>query len=329
MTPARDPATHIVPPARDPATHMVTPARDPATHMVTPARDPATHMVTPARDPATHMFRSLSMVSECLFSLINGDDMFVTFAAMQAQQGRSSLVWLFSQLYLYSFISLFIYMVLSLFIALITGAYDTIKQTCKGQELCRILGIEENQHPGGAGAEESELQAYIAQCQDTPTSGKFRRGSGSACSLLCCCGRRGHTQHGRLIGLNASGVVRVSVGLAGVSLRGALASFRFPKICPLIHVNFLLSDGSHPSTTRQVFPHREPGVPWGGRGPATQEFSKKRSLQDSFPRPPTPEFPLISGVRNILSFPPKNPSNIPACLSIFQGDRTPSLGPHS
>ncbi|KAB1259640.1 Mucolipin-1 [Camelus dromedarius] len=116
-------------------------------------------------------FRSLSMVSECLFSLINGDDMFVTFAAMQAQQGRSSLVWLFSQLYLYSFISLFIYMVLSLFIALITGAYDTIK------------------HPGGAGAEESELQAYIAQCQDSPTSGKFRRGSGSACSLLCCCGR--------------------------------------------------------------------------------------------------------------------------------------------
>lgn len=77
-------------------------------------------------------FRSLSMVSECLFSLINGDDMFVTFAAMQAQQGRSSLVWLFSQLYLYSFISLFIYMVLSLFIALITGAYDTIKVSRAG-----------------------------------------------------------------------------------------------------------------------------------------------------------------------------------------------------
>ncbi|XP_064340655.1 LOW QUALITY PROTEIN: mucolipin-1-like [Camelus dromedarius] len=108
-------------------------------------------------------FHSLSTVSECLFSLINGDDMFVTFAAMQAQQGRSNLVWLFSQLCLYFFISLFI--------ALITGAYDTIK------------------HPGGAGAEESERQAYIAQCQDSPTSGKFRRGSGSACSLLCCCGR--------------------------------------------------------------------------------------------------------------------------------------------
>lgn len=45
------------------------------------------------------------------------------------------------------------------------------------------------QHPGGALAEMSELQAYIAQCKDSPTSGKFRRGSGSACSLLCCCGR--------------------------------------------------------------------------------------------------------------------------------------------
>ncbi|XP_010604012.1 mucolipin-1 [Fukomys damarensis] len=126
-------------------------------------------------------FRSLSMVSECLFSLINGDDMFVTFAAMQAQQGRSSLVWLFSQLYLYSFISLFIYMVLSLFIALITGAYDTIK------------------HPDGAGAEKTELQAYIAQCQDSPTSGKFRRGSGSACSLLCCCGREASEDHALLV----------------------------------------------------------------------------------------------------------------------------------
>ncbi|XP_036902840.1 mucolipin-1 isoform X2 [Sturnira hondurensis] len=124
-------------------------------------------------------FRSLSMVSECLFSLINGDDMFVTFAAMQAQQGRSSLVWLFSQLYLYSFISLFIYMVLSLFIALITGAYDTIK------------------HPG-AGAEESELQAYISQCQDSPTSGKFRRGSGSTCGL-CCCGRDASEEHSLLV----------------------------------------------------------------------------------------------------------------------------------
>ncbi|XP_068948867.1 mucolipin-1 isoform X3 [Petaurus breviceps papuanus] len=127
-----------------------------------------------------HMkFRSLSMVSECLFSLINGDDMFVTFAAMQAHSG---LVWLFSQLYLYSFISLFIYMVLSLFIALITGSYETIKQ-----------------HQSEDEAQDSQLQAYIAKCQDSPTSGKFRRGSGTACSLLCCCCSREPLQENSLL----------------------------------------------------------------------------------------------------------------------------------
>lgn len=69
-------------------------------------------------------FRSLANVSECLFSLINGDDMYSTFLQMR---DKSYMVWLFSRLYLYTFISLFIYMVLSLFIALITDTYETIK----------------------------------------------------------------------------------------------------------------------------------------------------------------------------------------------------------
>jgi len=69
-------------------------------------------------------FSTLSMTSECLFSLINGDDMFATFAGMSS---KSTLLWWFSRLYLYTFISLFIYVVLSLFIALIMDAYDTIK----------------------------------------------------------------------------------------------------------------------------------------------------------------------------------------------------------
>ncbi|XP_040918667.1 mucolipin-1b [Toxotes jaculatrix] len=111
-------------------------------------------------------FRSLSMVSECLFSLINGDDMFVTFAEME-QSG--TLVWIFSQVYLYTFISLFIYMVLSLFIALITGAYDTIM--AQTQEPVRV----------------PDLYEFIAECADTPSSGKFRGPEGSSCSFLCCC----------------------------------------------------------------------------------------------------------------------------------------------
>ncbi|XP_023647774.1 mucolipin-1-like isoform X1 [Paramormyrops kingsleyae] len=113
-------------------------------------------------------FRSLSMVSECLFSLINGDDMFVTFAEMQ---DSSTLVWVFSQVYLYTFISLFIYMVLSLFIALITGAYETIKH--QTQEPIHI----------------TDLHAFIAECTDTPTSGKFRGLDASPCSFFCCCDR--------------------------------------------------------------------------------------------------------------------------------------------
>ncbi|XP_029014445.1 mucolipin-1-like [Betta splendens] len=111
-------------------------------------------------------FRSLSMVSECLFSLINGDDMFVTFAEMERS---GALVWIFSQIYLYTFISLFIYMVLSLFIALITGAYDAIM--AQTHEQVRV----------------SDVHAFIAQCTDTPSSGKFRGPEGSSCSFLCCC----------------------------------------------------------------------------------------------------------------------------------------------
>ncbi|XP_040003237.1 mucolipin-1a isoform X2 [Xiphias gladius] len=113
-------------------------------------------------------FRSLSMVSECLFSLINGDDMFVTFTEMQES---STLVWLFSQVYLYTFISLFIYMVLSLFIALITGAYETIKH--QTQEPMHI----------------TDLHAFIAECTDAPSSGKFRGLETSPCSFFCCCDR--------------------------------------------------------------------------------------------------------------------------------------------
>ncbi|XP_051940060.1 mucolipin-1-like [Hippocampus zosterae] len=113
-------------------------------------------------------FRSLSMVSECLFSLINGDDMFVTFSGMQES---STLVWLFSQVYLYTFISLFIYMVLSLFIALITGAYEAIKH--QTQEPIHI----------------TDLHAFIAECTDAPNSGKFRGLETSPCSFFCCCDR--------------------------------------------------------------------------------------------------------------------------------------------
>ncbi|XP_036916841.1 mucolipin-3 isoform X1 [Sturnira hondurensis] len=116
--------------------------------------------------PYHEKFRSLNMVSECLFSLINGDDMFATFAGMQQ---KSYLVWLFSRTYLYTFISLFIYMILSLFIALITDTYETIKH------------YQQNGFP------ETKLRTFISECKDLPNSGKYRLEDDPPVSIFCCC----------------------------------------------------------------------------------------------------------------------------------------------
>lgn len=70
-------------------------------------------------------FRSLSTASECLFALVNGDELFITFATIN----QDGYIWWYSRIYLYCFISLFIYVVLSLFIAIIMETYETIKVT--------------------------------------------------------------------------------------------------------------------------------------------------------------------------------------------------------
>ncbi|XP_072366420.1 mucolipin-2-like isoform X2 [Scyliorhinus torazame] len=97
--------------------------------------------------PYHSKFEKLSAVAECLFSLINGDDMFATFAEIQE---KSNLLWLFSRIYLYSFISLFIYMILSLFIALITDTYETIKK-------CQRNGFPQ-----------TDLHNFMTACSMTP-----------------------------------------------------------------------------------------------------------------------------------------------------------------
>uniref|UniRef100_A0A5S6QE51 PKD_channel domain-containing protein n=1 Tax=Trichuris muris TaxID=70415 RepID=A0A5S6QE51_TRIMR len=74
--------------------------------------------------PYNMKFRSLMITSECLFALINGDDMFATFTTTSDQNVAVS--W-FTRIYLYIFITLFTYVVLSLFISIIMDAYDVIK----------------------------------------------------------------------------------------------------------------------------------------------------------------------------------------------------------
>ncbi|KFO28044.1 Mucolipin-2 [Fukomys damarensis] len=112
--------------------------------------------------PYHEKFENLNIVAECLFSLVNGDDMFATFAQIQQ---KSILVWLFSRLYLYSFISLFIYMILSLFIALITDSYDTIKK------------YQRNGFP------ETDLQEFLKECSSRE---EHQKEPSALLSCICC-----------------------------------------------------------------------------------------------------------------------------------------------
>ncbi|XP_041848548.1 mucolipin-3 [Melanotaenia boesemani] len=118
--------------------------------------------------PYHDKFRTLDRVTECLFSLINGDDMYATFLKMS---DKNYMVWLFSRLYLYSYISLFIYMVVSLFIALITDTYETIKHHQKDKEPV------------------SELYAFIAECRDQAESGRYQTNEepSTCCVSPCDC----------------------------------------------------------------------------------------------------------------------------------------------
>ncbi|CAH1981899.1 unnamed protein product [Acanthoscelides obtectus] len=116
-------------------------------------------------------FRSLSTTLECLFSLINGDDMFATFSIMS---NKSQLLWWFSRLYLYSFISLYIYIILSLFISVIMDAYETIKQYYN------------------EGFPKTRLEIFIGETSiEDVSSGIFRSSSseslGNLMRDLCCC----------------------------------------------------------------------------------------------------------------------------------------------
>ncbi|XP_008297883.1 mucolipin-3 [Stegastes partitus] len=124
--------------------------------------------------PYHEKFRTLNTVSECLFSLINGDDMFPTFKNMKQ---KSSLVWIFSRVYLYTFVSLFIYMILSLFITIITDTYDTIKQQQQ------------------SGTPTSELQKFLSVCKDLPNSGVFRLDENNSCFFECWINRCRKRQH--------------------------------------------------------------------------------------------------------------------------------------
>uniref|UniRef100_A0A0K2UKF4 Transient receptor potential mucolipin [Apis mellifera] n=1 Tax=Lepeophtheirus salmonis TaxID=72036 RepID=A0A0K2UKF4_LEPSM len=114
--------------------------------------------------PYHFKFNSILSTSECLFSLINGDDMFATFNSMPNK--ASPIVWAFSKIYLYIFISLFIYVILSLFIAIIMDTYDIIKDYYKhGWPVRRIHSFYQraNYDPDPSIFQDPDLFTYDGQ----------------------------------------------------------------------------------------------------------------------------------------------------------------------
>ena len=86
--------------------------------------------------PYHSKYRTLSTTFETLFGLLNGDDMYPTFANLETE---SIYIWIFSEIYLYSFICLFIYVVSSLITALIIDGYDTVKVRRRLDKSCERL----------------------------------------------------------------------------------------------------------------------------------------------------------------------------------------------
>ena len=144
-----------------------------------------------------HMkFRSLATTSECLFALINGDDMFATFSITSF---KSPLLWWYSRIYLYTFISLYIYVVLSLFISVIMDAYDTIKIYYRD------------------GFPKNDLQSFISVCTDHASSGAYRDDTdddtlfSELLGRICCCRRRKRTFNPLTTSSSSSGLATESV----------------------------------------------------------------------------------------------------------------------
>lgn len=99
-------------------------------------------------------FRTLSTSAECLFSIINGDDIFATFAMLF--DSKDLIVWYFAQAYMYSFVILFVYVVVSLFVAIFVDAYETIRDAQAGRE------------------ELNAVRALVAESTEEPTSDAYR-----------------------------------------------------------------------------------------------------------------------------------------------------------
>ncbi|XP_053401141.1 mucolipin-3-like isoform X3 [Mercenaria mercenaria] len=83
-------------------------------------------------------FQSLSTTAESLFAMINGDEIFASFALLQkAYVGDINRVWLFSRIIIYGYVTIFTVLAFNLLIALFNSAYEVVKNSYEQQKETR------------------------------------------------------------------------------------------------------------------------------------------------------------------------------------------------
>ena len=73
-------------------------------------------------------FSSVITAGECLFALISGDEIFATLSFITTED-HPMAIFIFSRIYLISFMTIFIFAIANLFVALIMDSYETVKVT--------------------------------------------------------------------------------------------------------------------------------------------------------------------------------------------------------
>ncbi|XP_060596971.1 mucolipin-3-like [Ruditapes philippinarum] len=85
--------------------------------------------------PYNVKFDKLSTTAETLFSLINGDEMFASFAYLKKEEaGDQQNIYLFSRVIIFVYVIIFTLFVLNLLIALFNSAYEVVKKSYEQEE---------------------------------------------------------------------------------------------------------------------------------------------------------------------------------------------------
>lgn len=85
-------------------------------------------------------FTDISASFQCLMSLLNGDEIYVTYTAIE---GDKSIVWWFNIIFVTTFVVVFTLITLNIFIAIFNSAYETIKNKENKSDLVKFLGKDD------------------------------------------------------------------------------------------------------------------------------------------------------------------------------------------